>query len=224
MRLWKSGRYSGDDSTVMQAVRRFFNYRQNGENSMYIIAGLGNPGSKYAGTRHNAGFETVERLAEKYRIDLITKKFQALCGTGVIEGQKVLLLKPQTYMNLSGESIRAACDFYKIDVTEELIVLYDDISLAPGQLRIRKKGSAGGHNGIKSIIARCGTSEFARIKVGVGGKPEGWDLADHVLGHFSKSERELVEQSIPDACLAAGYMVNGGADRAMNEFNAKRRE
>lgn len=223
MRLWKSGRYSGDDSTVMQAVRRFFNYRQNGENSMYIIAGLGNPGSKYAGTRHNAGFETVERLAEKYRIDLITKKFQALCGTGVIEGQKVLLLKPQTYMNLSGESIRAACDFYKIDVTEELIVLYDDISLAPGQLRIRKKGSAGGHNGIKSIISHLGTETFKRVKIGVGEKPAGFDLADYVLSRFSKAERDEMEDAFSRAAMAAARLVTEETEQVMNEFNIKRK-
>ena len=129
---------------------------------MYIIAGLGNPGLRYAHTRHNAGFEAVERLGEKYRISISTKKFQALCGTGVIEGQKVLLLQPQTYMNLSGESIRAACDFYKIDPEEELIVLYDDISLAPGQLRVRKKEAPGGTTGLKASLpiwvlkASCG--------------------------------------------------------------------
>lgn len=126
---------------------------------MYVIAGLGNPGSKYAHSRHNAGFEAIDRLAQRFRIPMETKKFQALCGTGIIDGQKVLLLKPQTFMNLSGESVRAACDFYKTDPEEELIVLYDDISLAPGQLRVRGKGSAGGHNGIKvssrSLARRC---------------------------------------------------------------------
>lgn len=191
---------------------------------MYVIAGLGNPDSKYRNTRHNIGFDVIDALAEKYNINMNERKHRAVCGRGIIEGVKVLLAKPQTYMNASGDSIAEILKFYKLDAKEGLIVIFDDISLLPGNIRIRKKGSAGGHNGIKSIIARCGTSEFARIKVGVGGKPEGWDLADHVLGHFSKSERELVEQSIPDACLAAGYMVNGGADRAMNEFNAKRRE
>ena len=191
---------------------------------MYVIAGFGNPDSKYRNPRHNIGFDVIDALAEKYNINMNERKHRAVCGRGIIEGVKVLLAKPQTYMNASGDSIAEILKFYKLDAKEGLIVIFDDISLLPGNIRIRKKGSAGGHNGIKSIIARCGTSEFARIKVGVGGKPEGWDLADHVLGHFSKSERELVEQSIPDACLAAGYMVNGGADRAMNEFNAKRRE
>lgn len=190
---------------------------------MYIIAGLGNPGSKYAGTRHNAGFEAVERLADQYRIDVNTKKFQALCGAGVIDGQKVLLLKPQTYMNLSGESIRAACDFYKIDVTEELIVLYDDISLAPGQLRIRKKGSAGGHNGIKSILAHLGTENFKRVKIGVGEKPAGYDLADYVLGRFSKEEWADMTDAFSRAATAAARLVTEEAEQVMNEFNIKRK-
>lgn len=186
---------------------------------MYIIAGLGNPGKKYEHTRHNAGFEAIDRLAERYRIPIETKKFQALCGTGAIEGQKVLLLKPQTYMNLSGESIRAACDFFKIDPEEELIVLYDDISLAPGQLRIRKKGSAGGHNGIKSIIQHLGTQVFMRVKIGVGEKPSGYDLADYVLGHFSKEERAEMDDAFDRAAQAAAKLPCGDADRVMNEFN-----
>ncbi|MDO4322738.1 MAG: aminoacyl-tRNA hydrolase [Lachnospiraceae bacterium] len=189
---------------------------------MYIIAGLGNPGSKYAHTRHNAGFESIERLADKYRIDISTKKFQALCGSGVIEGQKVLLLKPQTYMNLSGESLRAACDFYKIDPEEELIVLYDDISLEPGQLRIRKKGSAGGHNGIKSIIQHLGTQVFKRVKIGVGEKPAGYDLADYVLGHFSKDEWEEMAGAFERAAVAAARLVAEDAEHVMNEFNTRK--
>lgn len=189
------------------------------EKIMYIIAGLGNPGDKYAHTRHNAGFEAVDRLADRCRIDISTKKFQALCGTGVIEGQKVLLLKPQTYMNLSGESLRAACDFYKIDPEEELIVLYDDISLAPGQLRIRVKGSAGGHNGIKSIISHLGTQVFKRVKIGVGEKPQGYDLADYVLGHFSKAEWAEMTEAFDRAAQAAGKLVCEDVQSVMNEFN-----
>ncbi len=228
MRLWKSEKCPGEGnrrtgSIFARAVQWFRNDRENGENSMYIIAGLGNPGSKYAGTRHNAGFEAVERLAEKYRIDITTKKFQALCGTGVIDGQKVLLLKPQTYMNLSGESIRAACDFYKIDVTEELTVLYDDISLAPGQLRIRKKGSAGGHNGIKSIISHLGTETFKRVKIGVGEKPAGFDLADYVLGRFPKEEQAEMEDAFSRAATAAARLVTEETEQVMNEFNIKRK-
>ena len=146
-----------------------------GGKDMYIIAGLGNPGKQYAQTRHNVGFDTIDILADKYNISVDTKKHKALCGKGMIEGQKVVLAKPQTFMNLSGESVRELVDFYKIDPEEELIVIYDDISLEPGQLRIRPKGSAGGHNGIKNIIAHLGTQVFKRVKVGVGEKPKGSD-------------------------------------------------
>lgn len=191
---------------------------------MYIIAGLGNPGRQYAHTRHNAGFEAIDRLADRYRISVETKKFQALCGTGAIEGQKVLLLKPQTYMNLSGESIRAACDFYKIDPEEELVVLHDDVSLAPGQLRIRKKGSAGGHNGMKSIIQHLNTQTFKRVKIGVGEKPSGYDLADYVLGHFSKEEWPRMQDAFLRASEAAAKLLCEDAERVMNEFNTHRAE
>lgn len=188
---------------------------------MFIIAGLGNPGSRYEHTRHNAGFEALDRLSDRYRIPVNTKKFQALCGTGAIEGQKALLLKPQTYMNLSGESIRAACDFYKVDPEEGLIVLYDDISLPPGQLRIREKGSAGGHNGIKSIIAHLGTQNFARIKIGVGEKPSGFDLADYVLSRFDKETWEQMEPAFGRAAEAAVRLLYEDPERVMNEFNTK---
>ena len=170
---------------------------------MYIIAGLGNPGKQYAQTRHNVGFDTIDILADKYNISVDTKKHKALCGKGMIEGQKVVLAKPQTFMNLSGESVRELVDFYKIDPEEELIVIYDDISLEPGQLRIRPKGSAGGHNGIKNIIAHLGTQVFKRVKVGVGEKPKGYDLADYVLSRFPKDERVLMEEAFERAgdCL-----------------------
>ena len=186
---------------------------------MYIIAGLGNPGREYENTRHNAGFASIDRLAEKNHISIDMKKFQALCGTGYIGGQKVLLLKPQTYMNLSGESLRAACDFFKIDPEQELIVIYDDISLAPGQLRIRAKGSAGGHNGIKSIISHLGTQVFLRVKVGVGEKPQGWDLADYVLGHFSKEEQQVMQESFDRAADAAAALLSEEVQQVMNEYN-----
>ena len=189
---------------------------------MYIIVGLGNPGSKYEHSRHNAGFEAIDRLADRYRISIDNKKFQGLCGTGVIDGQKVLLLKPQTYMNLSGESVRAACDFFKIDPEEELIVLYDDISLAPGQLRIRAKGSAGGHNGIKNIIQHLGTQVFARVKIGVGEKPAEYDLADYVLGHFSKEEWPDMVDAFDRAGQAAAKMLTDDLQHVMNEFNSSK--
>lgn len=188
---------------------------------MYVIAGLGNPGKKYAKTRHNAGFDTLDMIADRYRIDVSTEKFKALVGTGVIDGQKVILVKPQTFMNLSGDSIRLVCDFYKIDVEEELIVIYDDISLAPGQLRIRKKGSAGGHNGVKSIIGQLGTQSFKRVKVGVGEKPEGYDLADYVLGHFSFSERIDMEDAFDRASRAAAALVTHPVEEVMNQYNLR---
>ena len=186
---------------------------------MYIIAGLGNHGKQYAQTRHNVGFDTIDILADKYNISVYTKKHKALCGKGMIEGQKVVLAKPQTFMNLSGESVRELVDFYKIDPEEELIVIYDDISLEPGKIRIRKKGSAGGHNGIKNIIAQLGTQNFQRIKVGVGEKPKGWDLADYVLGHFSKEDRGLVDDALKRVAGAVELMVQGEVDQAMNQFN-----
>lgn len=188
---------------------------------MYIIVGLGNPGRQYAHTRHNMGFDTVDKLADRYRIEVETKKFKALCGSGVIEGQKVLLVKPQTYMNLSGESVREVIDFYKVDVTTQLIVIYDDISLEPGQLRLRIKGSAGGHNGIKSIIAKLGSQEFYRVKVGIGEKPEGFDLADYVLGHFPKEERRLIDEFLDTAASSVVKIMTDDIASAMNEYNKK---
>lgn len=189
---------------------------------MFLIVGLGNPDKKYEKTRHNIGFDTIDALAEQYHITMNDHKHKALCGTGVIEGVKVLLAKPLTYMNLSGDSVAEIVNFYKLDPESEMIVIFDDISLAPGNIRVRKKGSAGGHNGIKSIIARCGTQNFMRIKVGVGEKPQGWDLADHVLGRFSTENRVLVEDAIRDACSAAVLMMQGDVDAAMNHFNAKK--
>lgn len=188
---------------------------------MFIIAGLGNPGREYAHTRHNVGFDTIDVLADKYHIEVDTRKHKALIGKGIVEGQKVILAKPQTYMNLSGESIRELVDFYKIDQTSELLIIYDDISLNPGQLRIRLKGSAGGHNGIKSIIQHLGGQEFLRIKVGVGEKPAGYDLADYVLGHFSGEDKEEMEKAKERAAEAAAMMICGETEKAMNEYNRK---
>lgn len=186
---------------------------------MYIIVGLGNPERRYDGTRHNIGFSAVTALADIYGISMDMKKHRAVCGKGVIEGQKVILAMPQTYMNLSGESVRELVDYYKIDPEEELIVIYDDINLAPGKLRIRPKGSAGGHNGIKNIIAHLGTQVFPRIRIGVGEKPKGWDLADYVLGHFSKEDRGLVDDALKRVAGAVELMVQGEVDQAMNQFN-----
>ena len=185
---------------------------------MYIIAGLGNPGKEYAGSRHNVGFMTLDELADRYNIDVREKAHKALIGKGMIEGNKVILVKPQTYMNLSGESIRSVMDYYKTEPSE-FIVIYDDISLEPGQIRIRKKGSAGGHNGIKNIIAHLGTQEFPRIKVGVGAKPPRMDLADYVLGRFSAEDRRVMEEAFKTAAKAAQVMITDGAEAAMNQFN-----
>ena len=189
---------------------------------MYLIVGLGNPTAKYAKTRHNAGFDVIDAIADKYGIELNLRKGNAFCGTGYIEGQKVMLAKPQTFMNLSGDSVSALINFYKLDPTQELIVVFDDISLAPGNLRIRKKGSAGGHNGIKDIIAKTGTDQFERVKVGVGEKPAGWDLADHVLGRFLPEDREKFEDAVKDAVDAVSLMVQDRTDEAMNLYNRKK--
>lgn len=191
---------------------------------MFVVIGLGNPGKKYENTRHNAGFIAIDALASKYGISITEKKHKALCGTGIIEGVKVLLVKPQTFMNLSGESVREVMDFYKLDPEEDMMVIYDDISLAPGNIRIRKKGSAGGHNGIKSLIAHAGTQNFMRIKVGVGEKPSGWDLADYVLGHFSEEDQTKLKEVMPDIIGATVLMSQGDVDKAMNDYNAKKQE
>ena len=191
---------------------------------MYLIVGLGNPGRQYEHTRHNAGFDVMDALADKYNISISEKKHKALCGKGVINGQKVVLAKPQTFMNLSGESVAELLNYYKMDPETEMIVVFDDISLPPGNIRIREKGSAGGHNGIKNIIAMTGTQNFMRVKVGVGEKPKGWDLADHVLGHFEKEDRERFESEIPDAIAAITLMLEGNVAKAMNDFNSKKQE
>ncbi len=186
---------------------------------MFIIAGLGNPGKRYENTRHNVGFDAIDELVDRYRIPGSGVSHKAMVGKGIMEGQKVLLAKPLTYMNLSGEAIRGLVDYYKIDPETELLVIYDDISLEPGNIRIRKKGSAGGHNGIKSIIAQLGTQNFQRIRIGVGEKPKNWDLADYVLGTFGKEDRPLVEEAIGNAAEAAAMIVQGKIDEAMNRFN-----
>lgn len=191
---------------------------------MYLIVGLGNPGKQYENTRHNVGFDAVDLLVDEYRVPSSGKQHKAMYGKGVIAGQKVILAKPLTYMNLSGESVRALVDYYKIDPEEELIVIYDDISLDVGKLRIRAKGSAGGHNGIKNIIAHVGGQVFPRIKVGVGEKPPKYDLADYVLGHFSKAEQELMEEGYEDAAKAVEMIVSGDISGAMNEYNRKKKE
>lgn len=188
---------------------------------MYIIVGLGNPERRYDGTRHNIGFSAVTVLADACGISMDFKKHKAVCGKGYIEGQKVILAMPQTYMNLSGESVRQLVDYYKIDPEEELIVIYDDINLAPGKLRIRPKGSAGGHNGIKNIISHLGTQTFPRIRVGVGEKPKGWDLADYVLGRFRREEEPVIREALERVTEACREIIREDVTSAMNKFNNK---
>jgi len=185
---------------------------------MRVIIGLGNPGMKYAGTRHNIGFDTVTALADKYNIKINNKKFNGLIGDGFIGGEKVLLVQPQTYMNLSGECVGQIADFFKIE-PENLIVICDDINLDTGRLRIRAKGSAGGHNGLKNIIAHLGTEAFPRIRVGVGEKTEGWDLADYVLARFSKDDEPVMREAIKNAVGAVETWISDDIGTAMNRFN-----
>ncbi len=186
---------------------------------MYIIAGLGNPTRQYAGTRHNMGFNVVTRIADDYKMQITIKEHKALCAKGFIGGQKVLLALPQTYMNLSGESIRELVNYYKIDPTTQLMVIYDDISMEVGRIRMRAKGSAGGHNGIKNIIAELGTDVFPRMKVGVGQKPEGWDLKDYVLGRFSDEENEVMRRMLAKGSDACRDFILYGINEAMNRYN-----
>lgn len=188
---------------------------------MYIVVGLGNPTRQYEGTRHNVGFDTIDYLVDEYRVPSSGLKHKAMYGKGVIAGQKVILAKPLTYMNLSGESVAELVNYYKVDPEEELVVIYDDINLAPGQIRVRKKGSAGGHNGIKSIIGSLGTDKFKRIRVGVGEKPKNWDLADFVLSPFSGEERELVDEGIRHGADALELILQDDIDGAMNRYNRK---
>lgn len=190
---------------------------------MFLIVGLGNPGVEYAATRHNIGFDMITYLSYKYNIPVNSREGKALVGKGILAGEKVMLAQPQTYMNLSGESVRALMDYYKIDI-EDLLVIYDDISLDVGQIRMRGKGSAGGHNGIKSIIQHTGTQEFARIKIGVGQKPEGGDLVKHVLGRFSREEDGMFRDVFALAEEGLLAWLQEDMKSAMNKVNGRRIE
>lgn len=186
----------------------------------FLIVGLGNPGRQYENTRHNAGFITLDVIAEKAgaRVDRI--KFKGLCGEGMLGGKKVLFLKPSTFMNLSGQSVQEAMSFYKLP-PEKVLVIFDDISLDPGKLRIRRKGSDGGHNGIKNIIYLSGKDTFPRIKMGVGKKPNpGWDLADWVLSRFTEDEQKALLGAAGKAASAAELIVQGNIDKAMNLYTS----
>jgi len=187
---------------------------------MKVIVGLGNKGIKYAKTRHNIGFEVIELLAARYKIDMTHRKFKGLVGQGSIEGEKILLVMPLTYMNLSGECVREIIDYYKIDETE-LVIIYDDLSLDVGALRIRDKGSAGGHNGIKNIISHLGHDKFLRFKVGVGPQPHGVKAEDFVLNRFAKSDAEIVQASIEHTANGIEAYLKQGQDYVMNNYTRK---
>lgn len=183
---------------------------------MFLIVGLGNPGKEYEDTRHNIGFKVIDNIAKEYNIEVNRQKFKGVYGEGFINGKKVMLLKPTTYMNLSGESIREVADFYNLE-NDEIIIIYDDISLEVGKLRIRDKGSAGGHNGIKSIIAHLGGEVFPRIKVGIG-QPN-VDLVKYVLGKFTKEEMKTLSECIEASTKATEEIINNGVKCAMNQYN-----
>ena len=187
---------------------------------MKIIAGLGNPGKEYENTKHNVGFLTIDILAEKYGIKVNKIKFKGLVGEGMIGTEKVILVKPQTYMNLSGQCIREIVAFYKLDI-EDLVVIYDDIDLPMGNLRIRKKGSAGTHNGMRSIIYDLQDDGFPRVRVGIGGERKG-DLANYVISGFSGDDRKLIEEAIVKAADAVACLVEDSIDRAMVDYNTKK--
>lgn len=195
--------------------------RMKEEEEMYLIAGLGNPGKEYAGTRHNMGYSVITELAKRHDISASEQRMKTLYGKGRIGSERVILAEPLTYMNLSGESVRSMCEYFKVDPFAELIVIYDDISLAPGQIRVRPGGSAGGHNGMKSIIKMLGGEQFMRIRVGIGEKPKGWDLADYVLGRPSAEEQVLLADAFVRAADAVEMIISRGVDAAMNIYNAK---
>lgn len=186
----------------------------------YIICGLGNPGTQYEGTRHNIGFMTIDTLCDKYKLDCKKLRFKSLTCDAMISGKRCLIMKPTTFMNNSGEAVTEAMSFYKIP-PERTIIVFDDISLEPGRLRIRRKGSDGGHNGIKSIIYLSGSDMFPRIKMGVGAKPHpDYDLADWVLGHFKKEQAEALETAMDNAVTSIELMVGDKMNEAMNKFNS----
>ena len=185
---------------------------------MNLIVGLGNPEAEYGKTRHNMGFNTINKIAEQYHINVNKTKFQGLSEVGTIEGQKVILVKPQTYMNLSGECVKPFVDFYKIE-KENILVIYDDMDIEPGKIKIRKKGSAGGHNGMKSIIQMIGTEEFPRIRVGIGRPIHKGDEINYVIGAIPEEELKRLDEGTEKAQKAVEEILKNGVDSAMNKYN-----
>lgn len=194
-----------------------FNKKSGGVD--WLLVCLGNPGDQYENTRHNVGFMVADELAERHNIPVQRLKFRALTNTITVGDQKVLLMKPVTYMNLSGEAVHEAAAFYKIP-PEHVLVISDEVSLAPGKIRVRRSGSAGGHNGLKNIIAHLGTDQFPRIRLGVGQKPHpDYDMADWVLGKFQGEDKKAVEEAVKKAADAAECLIREGVDKAMNQYN-----
>lgn len=185
---------------------------------MYLIVGLGNPEEDYSNTRHNMGFDTINKISKKYGIEVNQKKFKGLIGKGIIEGKKVILLKPQTFMNLSGESIRECIDFYKIDI-KNLIIIYDDIDIEPGIIKLRKKGGAGSHNGMKSVVSQLKTTDFCRIRIGIGCPEDKANLIEYVIGAIDEEEVPLLEEGVCKASKALEEILKNGFDIAMNKYN-----
>lgn len=203
-------------------IKALFAGKRNEEDGrMFVIVGLGNPEKKYFGTRHNVGFDTIDALSDKYNIGLTETKFKAAYGKGRIGNERVILVKPLTYMNLSGEAVAPICNYFKVDTKSDLIVISDDTELDAGRIRVRPKGSAGGHNGLKNIIAQLGHDEFSRVRVGVGKKPKDWDMVDWVLGHFDAEEAGAIKTGIENAAEAVAEIIENGTDSAMNKFNGK---
>ena len=204
-------------------LKALFNRKNDEEEGrMFVIVGLGNPEKKYFGTRHNVGFDTIDHLSDKYNIALTETKFKAAYGKGRIGNERVIMVKPLTYMNLSGEAVAPICNYFKVDTRNDLIVISDDVELDVGKIRVRPKGSSGGHNGLKNIIAQLGHDEFSRVRVGVGKKPKDWDMVDWVLGHFEGDDAPAIKQGIENAVGAVEEIIENGPDSAMNKFNGKK--
>ena len=207
---------------MLGILKKLFGNKEEETGKMVVIAGLGNPEKKYFGTRHNIGFDVIDALSDKYNIELTETKFKAAYGKGRIGNERVILVKPLTYMNLSGEAIRPLCDYFKVDTTSDLIVISDDVELDEGNIRVRPKGSAGGHNGLKNIIKLLGHDEFSRVRVGVGKKPKEYDMVNWVLGHFEGEAAVLIKEGKERAVAAIEEIIENGVDSAMNKYNGKR--
>ena len=208
---------------MFKLFKTLFSKRDNEDNGrMFVIVGLGNPEKTYFHTRHNVGFDTIDALSDKDGIGLTETTFKAVYGKGRIGNERVILVKPLTYMNLSGEAVAPICNYFKVDTKTDLIIISDDVELDVGKLRIRPKGSSGGHNGLKNIIAQLGHEEFTRVRIGVGKKPKEWDMVDWVLGHFEGEDASSIKEGIDNACDAVVEIMENGTDSAMNRFNGKK--